>query len=214
MAIVTSGPFMGFSGSAGGYTYYTLPDGRTCVKRKNKKSNKPPTERQMVVRGDTSLVSDFVKPFESFIETGLKLEANITRQNPHNEMVRAVRADAIEGVYPNRKVNLSKVIVSKGDLPMAAESSVVVTKEGLAFTWSTELVPKFSHHSDQVMMLAYFPDLKQCVYTISGAQRHFGKDFLALTGINKGCTAEVYMSFITDDHSRISTSIHLGQFNW
>jgi len=214
MAIVTSGPFVGFSGTVDGITYYTLPDGRTCAKRKNRPSSKPPTQLQLVNRADTALVSKFMKSFKDFISVGYQLEAKKNHQNPHNMMVRYIRKNAIEGVYPNRKINLSKVLVANGKLPAAAETSVTVTDQGLTFNWSTELVPRLSLHSDQVMMLAYFPEIQETAYVLAGAQRYAGTDFLHLTGVKRGLKAEVYIAFITDDHTGISDSVYLGQYNW
>jgi len=214
MAIVTSGPYLGFSGTVDGITYYELPDGRTCAKKKNKKSTKDPTTLQIVNRADTKIVSKFMKPFKGFIEVGYQLEAKKIGQNPHNMMVKYIRLNAMEGVYPNRKINLSKLLVTNGFLSPAVETSATMTDQGLAFSWSTELVPKNSHHSDQVMMLAYFPELEETFYIVGGAQRYVGADFLPLAGIKKGYVAEVYISFITNDHTAISDSNYLGQFNW
>ena len=214
MAIVTSGPFVGFSGTVGGITFYQLPDGRTCAKKKNKKSTVPATALQLVIRADTAIVSKFLKPFEKFIEVGYQLEAKKAGQNAHNMIAKYIRLNALEGIYPNRKVNVSKVLMTYGKLPVAAETSVEITNEGLAFSWSTELVPQLSHYSDQVMMLAYFPELQESCYVVAGAQRFNGKDLLQLAGIKKGYSAEVYISFITNDHTGIADSVHLGQFNW
>lgn len=214
MAIVTSGPYVGFSGTVDGITYYTLPDGRTCAKKKNKKSTKDPTELQKAVRADTKIVSEFMKPFKDFIAVGFQLEAKKVGQNAHNMMAKYIRLNALEGVYPNRKVNLSKVLVTNGVLSLPVETSATMTGDGLAFSWSTELVSKNSHYSDQVMMLAYFPELQETRHVISGAQRYAGADVLPLAGIKKGYTAQVYISFITNDHTSIANSIYLGQFNW
>jgi len=214
MAIVTSGPFLGFSGTVDGITYYPLPDGRTCAKRKNRPSSVPPTHLQLVNRADTTLVATFMKSFKEFISVGYQLEAKKNHQNPHNMMVKYIRKNAIEGVYPNRKINVAKVLVANGTLPGAAETSVMVTEKGLTFNWSTELVPRLSDYSDQVMMLAYFPEIRETTYVLAGAHRYVGTDSLYLTGVKRGLRAEVYISFITNDHSNISNSVYLGQYNW
>jgi hypothetical protein len=214
MAIVTSGPFLGFSGTVDGITYFRLPDGRTGAKKKNRPSSIPPTHLQLVNRADTALVSTFMKSFKEFISVGYQLEAKKNHQNPHNMMVRYIRKNAIEGTYPNRSVNIAKVLVANGQLPAAAETSVVMTEQGLTFNWSTELLPRLSHHSDQVMMLAYFPEIRETAYVLAGAQRLMGTDMLPLAGIKKGLSVEVFISFITNDHTGISDSIYLGQFNW
>ena len=214
MAIVTSGPMVGFVGTIDNITYYTLPDGRTCAKAKNGPRTIPPTRQQLANEADTKLVAKFMKSFKEFISVGYQLEAKKVHQNPYNMMVKYIRKNAIEGTYPNRRINITKVLVANGDLPAASETSVAVTEKGLTFKWSTELVRKASHHTDQVMMLAYFPEIQHTEHVLGGAHRFTGTDVLNLTGVKKGVVAEVFISFIADDHSSISNSIYLGQFNW
>lgn len=213
MPIITSGPFLGASGSSGNYTYSQLADGRTMVKRKNSKSDIPLTENQLSVLMDTEVFAQFMKPLTGFVLVGYDLESQKRRKNHYNTMVKCTRKQAMQGVYPDRSVDFSKVLMTKGSLP-AAETSATITETGIEFTWDTALIPNTTHHSDQVIMLAYFPELKEARYVTAGAPRFKGTDLLYLAGIKKGYTAEVYISFITDDRRSISDSVYLGQFNW
>jgi len=213
MAIVKSGPYLGFSGTIDGITYYQV-NGKTVAKKKNKKSTKPATPLQQAYYAETTMVSKFLRPLKEFTDVGYRLEAKSIRQNANNALVSYTRHNALEGLLPDRKISLSKLLVSKGKLPPAIESSAVMTEKGLAFSWSTEIIPKMSHYSDQVMMLAYFTELKEACYTLAGAQRSAGTDLLQLAGIKKGYTGEVYISFIKNDHTEIADSVYLGQFNW
>lgn len=214
MAIVKSGPYMGFSGTVDGITYYQLPDGRTCAKKKNAASSIPPTPAQISVKRDTEIFADFMKPLKEFVRVGYALEAKAQRKNPHNVMVKLMRAAILEGLYPNRYINYAKVLMTKGTLMMPAESGVKQNPDGFTFTWSTEVKPGYTHHSDQIMLLAYFPELKETVYTIGGAARYVGKDVLNLSGVEKGYAAAIYISFITNDRSDIADSKYLGQLIW
>lgn len=214
MAIVKSGPFMGFSGTVGNITYSVQPDGTTVAKTKNGKSSTPPTIRQEATQADTDIFAQFMKPFKEFALVGYDLEAKAKRQNHNNVMVMANRKNSLQGVYPNRSVDASKVLITKGSLPVATETAVTMTASGLAYTWSTEILPDSTHYSDQVIMLAYFPELNEARYITAGSQRYLGKALLNLDGIKRGHTAEVYISFITDDRRNISNSIHLGQLTW
>jgi hypothetical protein len=214
MAIVTSGPYVGFSGTVDGFTYSQMADGRTSVKRKNSASKVPLTVSQISVQKDSDIFADFIKPLEDFIRVGYDLEANALKLNHHNAMVKSMRRNTLEGLYPHRYINYSKVLVTKGRLPMPETFNVELAQEGLSFTWSTELIPMRTHHSDQAMMLVYFPELMETVYKIGGAARHTGNDLLNLTGVEKGYTAEVYLSFIADDHTSIANSKYLGQLSW
>jgi hypothetical protein len=214
MALVVSGPMVGFSGTVDGYTYSQQPNGTTVVKKKNSKSSKAPTLGQLAVRADTTIFNQLMEPLKTFVKVGYEQEAKRSFKNPYNMMVKHCKTACIEGVYPNRQVNYSKVLITKGELPMPKKVGVKMTAKGLAFNWSTELLPKITHQSDQVMMLAYFPELKETRYMTAGAQRLVGRDLLPLEGIENGYTAEVYISFTSDDRIAIADSIHLGQFNW
>lgn len=213
MAIVKSGPYKGFSGTVDGLTYSIQPNGTTVVKRKNGKSRKAPTIGQEATKADTDIYSQFMKPFKEFALVGYDLEARAKGINHHNAMVQSNRKNSLQGIYPNRSIDYSKVLITKSSLP-AAETAVTMTASGISFTWSTEIIPYRTHYSDQVIMLAYFPELNETRYITAGSQRHVGKDLLILDGIKKGYEAEVYISFVTDDRRNISNSIHLGQLIW
>ncbi|MET1056079.1 MAG: DUF6266 family protein [Pedobacter sp.] len=214
MSIVKSGPMMGHSGTVDGITYCVQPDGTTTAKRKNSASTKPNTKSQDSVNSDSGIFAKFMKPLKGFVNVSYALEAKLLNLSPYNTMVKYVRKAAIQGQYPNRYIDFSKVMMTKGSLPSSSEASAEMTNSGLDFTWSTELLPKMTHYSDQVIMLAYFPDLEEVRYMAGAAYRSSGKDHLMLQGVKKGNTAHVYISFITDDHSRIADSTYLGQFNW
>ncbi len=213
MGKITSGPMLGVSGSFGGLTFSPQKDGTTNVSEKNKKSDIPLTPNQLSVLRDTEIFADFMKPLSAFVLVGYDLEAQIRRVNPYNAMVICVRKNAVQGVYPERSIDFSKVLMTKGTLPVT-KASAEITKTGITFTWDTLLIAHNTHHSDQVIMLAYFPELKETRYVTAGAHRFKGNDTLPLAGIKKGYQAEVYISFITDDRRNISNSVYLGQLNW
>lgn len=213
MAIVKSGPYVGFSGTIDGTTYYQQRDGRTIAKRKNGKRTVPPTVGQLSVEADTKILISFMKPLERFIQVGFGLAAQKLGMNAHNAMVKTNRKKVIQGTYPYRSINYAAVLLSLGDMPVPL-AAVKMTEEGLAFSWDTGVQPGWTHLSDQVMMLAYFPELRECRFVAGGNERHHGKDVLPLAGIQKGFTAEIYMAFASDDRSSISNSVHLGNLIW
>lgn len=214
MAIVKSGPYVGFSGTVDGITYCPQPDGTTTAKKKNTRTTKPDSKAQASVKGDTGIFSRSLKPLLDVINFGYALQSKKTKMSPWNIMVKFNRKFVLQGNYPDRYVDFSKVLITKGDLPLPQVLSAVRTDTGLACSWSVELLPKLSHYSDHVVMLAYFPELKEARYILTGALRTAGKDVLPLEGIKKGYHAHVYLAFITDDHKSISDSTYLGQFNW
>jgi hypothetical protein len=213
MARILSGPFLGMSGTINGTTYYQL-NGKTYAKSKNRTSTKPRTEGQEANSATLGMISKFLGPFEDFLKVGYQHVAKSVEMTPHNAMASHIWKKALKGKGKNRKVDLSKLLITQGNLASAKKNNVEMTAEGLAFTWSNEIKPRKSHHSDQVIMLAYFPELEEVKCKIGGAERSVGKDFLPLDSIEKGYAAEIFISFAADDHADLANSIYLGQLNW
>ena len=213
MAKVKSGLGLGLSGTIGGVTFCQQPDGTTSVRDKQKKSDKPRSRGQLSNAMDTSLISSFFKPIPYYIKVGFELETK-PGLNANNIAVPYFRKNAITGVYPDRIIDYSKVILTRGKMPPLNDAKVTVTDVGFAFTWDTSIELPGMHYSDQIMLMAYFTEIKKAVFVTGGAQRHTGSDLLVPHGIKRGTVAEIYVSFIENDRKSISTSIHLGQVNW
>ena len=214
MAIITSGPYLGVRGTFGGNTYYQDKWGRTILKRKNSKSNQPPTLGQLSVIGDTRIINTFMAPLKTFALIGFELEALHTMSNEYNAMVSYNRINAIQGIYPHRSIDYAKVLMTKGDLPVAEDLGVSVTTNGFTFSWNQATSYTLTHHTDQVMMMAYFSELKELRFIAGGAERSVGSDLLNLNGIARGYEAEVYIAFISADRQCISNSVYLDKLNW
>jgi len=212
MARVISGPFVGFSGTINGVTYYQI-NGVTYSKSKNRKSTKPRTVKQEANSSTLGMISTFMGPFEDFAMVGYQHVAKSKGWNPHNAMVSHIWT-VLKGKGKNRRIDLKKLLVTQGNLARAKQNAVELTAEGLAFSWSKEVEPRKGHHTDQVIMLAYFPELGEVKSKIGGAERSVEKDFLSLDGIEKGYSAEIFISFIANDHSDLANSIYLGHLNW
>jgi hypothetical protein len=214
MAIVKSGPYVGFSGTIDGITFYQLPDGRTVSKKQNKKSTTPPTAEQELTQSDMGMISRFIKPFEEIAKVGYQ-HLKTKGGNTHNALASHIWAAALDKASDGSHfINLSKLLITQGDLPAAKDLSVELTESGLEFSWNPEVESHLCHHSDQAIMLAYFPELEEVECKIGGAERKEGKDLLVLSGIEKGHTAEIYIAFATNDRSVLSNSIYLGSLNW
>jgi len=213
MAKVKSGIALGISGTIGEITLCQQPDGSTTARNKQKKSDKPRTTGQLSTQMDTSLISEFFRPISYYIEVGFELETNLSL-NANNIAAPHLRKNAVTGVYPNRTIDYSKVLLTRGKMPPPKDATVTVTDIGFAFTWDTSVELPGTHFSDQIMLMAHFTALKKAVYVTGSAQRHTGHDLLVPNGIKQGTTAEIYVSFIASDRKSISNSIYLGQVNW
>lgn len=213
MALVKKGPAMGFSGAVDGLIYYQQSDGTTTVAKEAVRSSKPPTILQLSTQQDTRVCAELLKSITDFINVGFELQAKLEKLNQNNSAVRYIRHNAITGTYPDRRIDYARLLVTCGKMETPQNAAVTLTETGFSFTWDAE-IKKGSHHSDQIMLMAYFPELKKAVYLTAGAQRFKGTDMLMLSGVKHGYAAEIYISFISDNRKAISNSIHLGQLTW
>lgn len=213
MARVVSGPYVGFSGTIDGITYYQI-NGVTYAKKKNTKSNIPRTEGQQATESKMGIAVKFMRPFEEVAKVGYQHIAKSEGSNTHNAMVSHILKKAMKEKSGKWEVDLKKLLITQGKLASAKNNAVEITEDGILFKWSDETGPGTSHHSDQVIMLAYFPKLKEVELKIGGAVRTAKQDLLLLAGVEKGYSAEIFISFIADDHSDMANSIYLGRLNW
>ena len=213
MAKVKSGFGLGLSGTIGGVVYTQQPDGSTTVSSIAVPSKKPKTDSQKSTKQDTALCSKFFKHIQFFIKVGFALETK-PNLNANNIATSYFRANAITGKYPNRKIDYSKVLLSRGKMALPENAAVAETDQGFLFTWNTDTLDFSTHYTDQVMVMAYFTELETARFSTGGAQRYKGAHLLELPGIERGNTAEIYISFIESEHRSVSNSVYLGQLNW
>lgn len=212
MAIVTGGPELNYRGRVGDRVYYVL-NGQVVCRTIGVKPNKNPTQAELAARQVTSMYADFHHAAQDFLRVGYNLTSLAENSNYHNECRKYFQA-AVAGSYPDRRIEYKDLLVTHGEIPMVEDAAVVLRETGLEFSWKPDSHTRGMHYTDQVMMLAYFPELKKSRYITAGAQRHYGKATLELHGIPYGQTAEIFISFIEDNHKSISNSQYLGQFTW
>lgn len=213
MAKVKSGMFLGFSGTIHGMTFSQLADGTTSVREATTTTSSiPRSVAQLSATRDTVICSNFLGHIPYYIKVGYELETK-PGLNANNIAAGLVRK-AITGVYPDRKIDYSKVPLTRGKMPPPEDAAVTVTDIGFNFTWNPSVEKPGTHYSDQVMLMAYFPEIEKAVFVTGSAQRHRGSDLLVPNGIERGNVAEIYISFIANDRKSISNSVYLGQINW
>jgi len=215
MGKVISGIALGFSGKVGNMIFSQQPDGTVTVREApNPEQLPPPTEQQLRAQMDTALASNITGAMKGFLDVSYSIQSKLDKMNQNNSCASFIKLNLLLGEYPNRSVDMSRLLVSRGQMRAPEEATVTVNETGLSFTWNPETKDPGEHYSDQIMVIAYFPALKISKYKISGAQRYSGQDILRLDGAKKGNTAVVYIAFISDDHKKMSDSVYLGEINW
>lgn len=210
MAITENGPGGHHRGRLGNIVYYVL-NGKN-LSREIGVSTKPLTEAQLKQNMLTKIRSQFFRDLLVFINTGFSM---IARENLDNGFNQAVKnnPDIIVGTYPNLEIAYDKVLISKGPLKPVQNWEVTETETGLQYNWDVDPQMAWPDATDQIMLLAYFPEQKKVFYTLFGTTRLSGSDFLEIPPSLRSKYMETYMSIISADRKQLSDSIYTGSFN-
>ena len=142
----------------------------------------------------------FTKSFPAYGHTG----------TGYNRATSAILNHAITGSFPGTSISYPKIFISKGNLPPATEAEVAVDIEGnMLFAWTDNSGIGTAKSNDKVILVAYFPQLKQAITSIGAATRNAGQALLE-TGMMKGYPAETWIGFLSDDEGNAADSVYTG----
>ena len=191
----TYGPLVGKLGNVVNYIWRGLNVNRMV----SHPSSKPATLPQLISRKKFSMSQKFVAPLKDFVAYSFHPETKGQARIPQNAASALFRKHAITGEYPDFQIDYSKVIVSKGKLPAPVDAQAQLEGDQLSFSWAVNPNWALRYKTDQVMMLAYFPD----------SLTHTGRDGTKI----KDTVVETYLAFISNDRQEASDSIYCGRFS-
>ena len=210
MAILEIESNRGFIGRVGNTVTYLL-NGQ-IVKRTIGKSSKAPTVSQLLVRQKTKIITGFLNPLKEYINFGFEFEARLVqKKSAYNIATSYNWLNALTGEYPDQKIDFSKVLLSRGHLPVTNNIDVKVIDNRLEFTWDKTIATDRIKGSDRVMLLAYLPQENRAVSLIGGAERLEGGEHLIIPEYKQGSLIETYVSFVSADYKSISNSVYTGK---
>ena len=203
----------GFRGKLGINTVYEL-NGQVIMREVGVRE-KPFTSAELANQQAITLISSLLKPAKEFIELGFATEASKhPTKNYHNMAYSYNYKIALSGTYPDRCIDFERILFSKGIMPLAENTSALRTDTGILFEWDTALHHPEFKDTDQVMLLAYFPERKVCVMQPTGIRRKQGVAELILPDANRPIVLHTYISFISAQHKITSDSVYTGKFVW
>ncbi|WP_316751591.1 DUF6266 family protein [Pedobacter gandavensis] len=177
-------------------------------------SDKPRSKLQLAVMQKTKVTSEFLNPVMPYVKIGYEIIARLNKEHPQNPAFVYHWKNALKGEYPDIGVDFSKAKLTAGVLPIPEKVSCSLLGNGVNFSWDPAFEEGYAHWTDQVMMLAYFPESMTSNYVTAGANRHVGNDLLLLTLEKKNALMELYISFISSSRQSISNSVYAGQLYW
>ena len=103
-----------------------------------------------------------------------------------------------------------KVLISKGPVAPVDSASALVDDEGnITFTWTDNSGDGTAKKNDRAILVAYFPESKQSVFSFAGAERKDGMAKLEM-GSARG-TAQTWLGFLSADESNAANSVYTGE---
>ncbi|WP_285010694.1 DUF6266 family protein [Pedobacter faecalis] len=211
MGIIKNGLHGEVTGKVGNLVYYTRK-GKNVARTIGVNLN-PPTEKQLASRQQVELMSPLLSKLLPFINVGFAPEILGKDLNCFNEAMSYNRRHALQGGYPNATVAYDRLRVSQGTLLPAQDPAVTQVSAGLEFSWAVDTELSWERSSDQVMMLAYFPETGDSYLSFFGNRREAGRDLLVIPDALQGSYMEVYISFVSADRKATANSTYLGNFN-
>jgi hypothetical protein len=216
MARMKHGPYGPITGKLGNTVGY-IRLGQPVLRMIKHPTTKPATPKQEAARARLRLVSGFIKMVNHFTNISFKpFSRRFIGKTAQNMAISANLQSAVAGEYPDYVLDGSKLILSRGGMQLPENCAVELAGENLRFSWTGDHTIGFPYSTEQVMMLAWFPESGRAVYLAGGARRTAGEDVLALQpGFNDtGLTetyVEAYIAFVANDRTDVTDSLYLGQ---
>lgn len=206
MATFEKGILGGFSGKVG-----TVIGGNwkgiDYMRSKANKRSFIPSQKQLEQQLKFALIMRFLQPMAGLL--AISFSDFAIQKTGINSAFAYNFSNAITGIFPDFAVDYSKALVSRGLLPNVL-GPTIVSGAGSILTWSwTDNNSSDTQPTDQAILVAYCPVMKQAIYTTNGGDRSaLTADLNLLTF--KGKVVKTYIGFISANGS-VATSIFTGE---
>ena len=207
MATFEKGILGGFSGKVGTVIGGTWKGIDFMRSRANKRTFIP-SQKQLDQQLKFAIMMRFLQPMARLFSISFYDFA--IGQTGINSAFKYNFKNAITGVFPDYAIDYSKALVSRGNLPNVLGPSVI-SGAGSILTWSwTDNNSSDANPTDQAILVAFCPDLKQAIFTTNGGARTDLTGELNLLTF-KGQAVQTYIGFISVDNRKASVSNYTGE---
>ena len=182
--------------------------GISYMRAKAASVSNPRTDGQVGQRSKFALVLGLLKPMTGFIRVGYKRFT--TKQTAFNAAMSYILNNAITGTFPDFSVDLSKVLVSRGNLTVASGAQALAIGGSIGLTWFDNSGSGTALATDKALVMVLNPVRAEAVYETAGSQRTTGAHEIAVPADWLGESVEVFLGFITEDGKDVANSVYLG----
>lgn len=208
MARIINGINGGFTGKVGSVTGY-IRNGGSFMRSRTRRKDTVKSEKRLVQQQKIKVCNEFTKPFSGNGFFNTSFPANGATSTGYNRATSAIMNRAIVQ-EPEVSLQYPLILISMGMLPGAVYASALANDDGnIVFSWADNTGIGTAKENDRVLLVAYFPESKEAVYTVSDAIRKDGNAVLQMA-LKKGA-AETWMGFVSADETHAADSVYTGR---
>jgi hypothetical protein len=208
MGTINKGILGGFSGKVGTVIGGTWK-GITYMRSIGTIRNLNPTEKQLTQQLKFALAMRFLQPMAGLLN--ISFHDFAIRMTGINNALSYTLDNAISGVYPSFEIDYAVALVSRGGLPNVLGPAVTSgVGSVLTFSWTDNSGVGIAKATDQAILVAYCPELRQAIYTTAGGLRSDLTGELNLLPFS-GLAVETWIGFISESGNLVATSIFTGE---
>ena len=198
------------TGQVGNVTTY-LRNGENIIRIARTHHDGKITPGRLAQREKIKVCNDFTRAFSGTGFFNKTFPADGPGNTGYNRATAAIMNLAITGTYPDTKLNYKEVLVSKGALPAPLQETTIADDEAnLVFSWADNSGNGTAKKNDLAILVAYFPELRQAIFSIGSAIRA-DCNALLKTQVLKGFTAVTWLGFLSSDEKNASNSGYCGR---
>ncbi len=209
MAILTQGILGPVAGKTGPLVSY-MRFGQNITRSKGTtRKNRMETPARKTQREKIKVCNDFTKAFSGSGFFNKSFPAYGHTGSGYNRVTGSIMNLAIIK-SPAIAIAWSKVLISKGPIAPVDDASALVDDNGnIVFTWTDNSGNGTAKKGDRVIMVAYFTESKQAIYSFSDAER---KDETAvLNPESKKGVVQTWLGFLSADETNAANSVYSGE---
>ena len=210
MGKITNGILGEVKGRVGAVTTY-VRNGENIVRVAHSNTDVKATPARLAQREKIKACNDFTRAFSATGFFNKTFPAFGTGSTGYNRATAAIMNLAITGTFPGTRLDYKEVLVSKGALPSPLLATAIVNEEAnIVFSWTDNSGNGTAKPDDLVILVAYFPEIRQGIFSIGSAHRA-DCNALLKTQVLKGFTTQTYLGFLSSDEKNASNSGYCGR---
>ena len=199
------GPFSGKVGTVVGANWR----GKDVMRSLPKKTNRTPTETQMLQRSLFTTVSGFLTPISSVLSLYFGQHGGVASRR--NQAMSYHMKEAVDYVDPNFEILFNKVQISKGDLLGIQNPTVgTIVDHKVKFTWDDNSGQGSAKATDQLVVVLYAPAEDLYFTGLNEGQRDAASAVIALPEYFAGLEVQSWITFAAADNKSYATSVYMG----